>query len=136
MDKISIIRKIIRNIKSNPTFSTIFAMQELFNNIGLTVFETPKSRAIISKVKNGKPYLNEVVDDYIFLGKIDDEIIDKTIVPCIKEFVLAAAGDPIEPEQMKDWQKSQNGIYGRVISIIHEDINAITQDLNNTVIIG
>ncbi|MBD3408531.1 MAG: hypothetical protein GF411_20575 [Candidatus Lokiarchaeota archaeon] len=120
------LQELMYKIKNSVTCSCLFALENNFNKVGLTLQTTTKNRMILCKIKNSRPYCKEFMDDYIFVGSADeDRELSKRAVECIIEFVMNAASD--KPAKIKDEQRNwQDGIslYGKVI-LVNEDVEAV-----------
>lgn len=124
--------KLLFKIKNCPNFSTLYAMEDRFNEVGLTLQLTTKDRIVLCKIVNNKPCYNEPIEDYIFLGRISDkeqELSDR-MISCITNFVINAAGEPSEiVDEQRVWQDGVR-LYGQIL-VVNEDIKAIAQEVIN-----
>lgn len=120
------VNKLIARIRTCYNYSSLFAMEDGFNSVGLTVQTTPKNRVILCTIIDGIATANEVGTDYIFLGSIDQnseysERVEQKII----DFISNKAGPAAAiTNNAKVWR---NGVrmYESTIFVESEDINCI-----------
>jgi len=126
----SSLQELIYKVKNSVTCSCLYALEDNFNSVGLTLQTTTKNRMVLCKIKNNRPYCKEFMDDYIFIGTADeDKELSKRAIECVIEFIMNAASD--KPAKLKDKQRNwQDGIsmYGKII-VVNEDVEAVAGDL-------
>lgn len=124
------LQELIYKVKHSVTCSCLFALEDNFNTVGLTLQTTTKNRMILCKIKNNKPYCKKFMDDYVFIGVADeDKELSKRAIECVMEFVMNAASS--KPAKLKQEQRSwQDGInmYGKII-VANEDVEAVASSL-------
>lgn len=123
------LQELIYKIRHSVTCTCLYALEENFNKVGLTLQTTTKQRMVLCKIKNNKPFCKKIMDDYIFIGVADeDRELSSRAIDCIVEFVMNAAG---KPAKLKNKQRKwQDGIsmYGKII-VVNEDVDAVAHDL-------
>ena len=121
---------ILYKIKNCPTYSSLYDMEQEFNKIGLTIQITTNNRMVLCKIKNHKPYCQSIIDDYIFIGILNDkdiEISDK-MLQCMTNFIMNAASAPSKILNLpRKWQDGTR-LYGHV-TVVKEDINYVVQHI-------
>jgi hypothetical protein len=123
------LEELVYKLKNSVTCSCLYALEENFNRVGLTLQTTTKNRMVLCKIQNSKPYCKKFMDDYTFLGVAEeDKELSKRAIECIIEFVMGAASKPakLKKEQRK-WQDDIS-IYGKII-VVNEDIEAVANAL-------
>lgn len=125
----SSLQELIYKLKYSVTCSCLYALEENFNDIGLTLQTTTKNRMILCKIKDGKPYCKKFMDDYIFIGVAEeDKELSKRAIECVSEFVLNAASKPAKIKQeQRPWQDGIS-MYGKII-VVNEDVEAVANSL-------
>ena len=122
--------KLLSQINKCTDYQCIYALEESFNENGLTIQSTSKNRMVLCKLRNNKPVAENVVEDYIFIGGLDNpskELSDR-VVSKICEFVKANAGDPGKVKnEARPWR---NGLrMCNSIMIANEDVQEIAGDI-------
>lgn len=122
--------KLIKRIKSCYNYQSIYAMEDGFNSVGLTIQTTPKNRMILCKIVEGTASAKEVGSDYIFLGNLENitefnERAEQKII----DFVLNNASNAgTITNDAKVWR---NGVrmYESTVFVESEEINCIANVL-------
>jgi hypothetical protein len=118
--------KLISRIRTCFDYHSLYAMEDAFNLVGLTIQSTPKNKTILCKISNGKPLAKEVGVDYIFLGSLDsNEEYSERVEQKIIDFVLNNAS---KQGKVKDTARVwRNGlrVYEGTIALESEDIDYI-----------
>lgn len=124
------LQELLYKVKNSVTCSCLYALEDNFNKVSLTLQTTTKNRMVLCKIKNNKPYCKEFMDDYIFIGVAEeDRELSKRAIECISEFIMNAASE--KPAKIKKEQRKwQDGIsmYGKII-VVNEDVKSIAGDL-------
>lgn len=121
--------KVIYKIKNCTDYDSLYAMNKDMNSVGLAIVPTTKDKMILCKIVDGKPYAQNIVDDFIFIGCIsnkDEQLSDRTL-NIIIDFVSNNASGPAELiDAPRKWQ---NGVrtYGMAVPIYNEDIQYYSQ---------
>ena len=125
-----VLKELLRKVRACPSYSSLFDLQPLFNQNGLTLQVTTKNRMIMCKIMEGKPYCKNVIDDYMFIGSLKDsdhEVSDR-MRECVVDFILnSASGPAVITDGRRDWQ-DRTRLYGNKIGIVREEIQRIAQD--------
>jgi hypothetical protein len=113
-------------------FNTLLLLESDYNAIGLTLQISPHNRALLCKIVDNKPFVEEVLVDYIFVCPVKDKdnVISDNIKQHIIDFILNAAS---APSQVRDtprkWQEGTR-TYGNVV-LVNEDVNFISQSITD-----
>jgi len=120
-----ILEDVLRKINSSISCSCLYALEEDFNKVGLTLQTTSRNRTVLCKIKDGKPLCKNYPDDYIFIGYIDeDKELSRRVLDCIVEFVSNASSEPAKvKDEPRSWQNT-NCLYGKVV-LVNEDVNSV-----------
>lgn len=122
------IDRLINRIRACYDYQSLYAMEDGFNSIGLTIQTTSKNRIILCKIINSKPSAKEVGVDYIFIGSLDDlGEFSMRAENKIIDFVLNNAGDS---DEVKDTARVwRNGLrmYESAIVFESEEANFISE---------
>jgi len=117
-------KKLLYKISQCIDFQNLYALEEEFNKVGLTIQTTSKNRMILCKLRKGRPLAEKVVDDYIFIGTLDNptrEITEK-VAEKISDFVRNNQG---KSDKVKDLARVwRNGLK------MYEDIVVVNEDVN------
>lgn len=122
---------VITKIQAAIDYQTIYAMEDDFNEVGLTIQTTSNSRVILCKIKDGKPYTKEVVEDYIFVGSLDksDEELSDRAVSKICDFVQNTKGKKSKVENIARAWRNGLRMYEQNIAIMNEDVQQIAESV-------
>jgi hypothetical protein len=118
---------LIYKIEQSIDYQCLYALEEEFNKVGLTVQTTAKNRLILCKLREGRPLAESIVDDYIFIGSLDtmtNELSDRTTSK-ISDFVRTNAGNPGKVQNVARVWRNGLRMYEATISIVNEDVNEI-----------
>ena len=118
--------KLINRIRACFDYQSLYAMEDGFNSIGLTIQTTAKNRMILCRIVDNKAKASAVGEDYIFIGGLDNsqeytERAEQKIV----DFILNNAS---EKSEVKDTARVwRNGLrmYESTIVVESEDINCL-----------
>ena len=118
------LESLVNKIQSSTDYHCIYALEEEFNKCGLTIQPTSRNRMALCRMVDGRPISEKVVEDYIFIGSVDDLSKDLTdrIVDKVCQFVRTNAGAPGEIQNVaRQWR---NGIrmYEDTLMIANEDV--------------
>jgi hypothetical protein len=114
-------------------YQSLYALEEDFNRVGLTVQTTSRNRMILCKLVNGGPITEKVIDDYIYIGSLDDlsrELTDRSSEK-ICDFIRTNAGTPGKVENISRVWRNGLRMYQSAIAIANEDIDRISGELLN-----
>ena len=123
--------KLIYRIGQCTDYQCLWALEESFNKSGLTIQTTSRNRMILCKLVGGNPISENIIDDYIFVGSLDEmsrELTDRTVEK-ICDFVRTNAGKSDKVKNIgKVWR---NGLrmYESTIKIMNEDVEEIAGEL-------
>jgi len=127
------IDKVIYKIGQCIDYQSLYALEESFNKVGLTIQTTSNKRMILCKLREGRPVTEEVISDYIFIGSLNDpmkELSDRASEK-ICDFVRTNAGPAGKIEDIARVWRNGLRMYESTISIVNEDITKIAGELIN-----
>ena len=112
-------------------YQNLYALEESFNKVGLTVQTTSHNRMLLCKLVNGGPITENVVDDYIFIGSLDNvtKEITKEAAEKIMDFVRTNAGQAGKVENVARAWRNGLRMYPAIIPIANEEIQEIAGEL-------
>jgi len=118
---------IANKIRQCIDFQSIYALENEFNKVGLTVQTTNNSRVILCKIIEGKPYAKQVIDDYIFIGSLDNslaELTDRTASKIVDFINNNRGASTVIQDIPRTWR---NGLkmYEQNIAIMNESLDFI-----------
>jgi len=122
---------IFYKIRQCIDYQSLYALEDEFNKIGLTIQTTQKNRMILCKLVDGKPIANNVIEDFIFVGsyqQAETELSDRAIEKII-DFVGNNQGAPSKVENLARAWRNGLRMYGKTLFIANEDIEYITDNL-------
>lgn len=119
---------LLEKIDKCPNIGGLFALEKGFNRVGLTIQQSSSGRVVVCKIEDNKPKCDEVFEDYIFLGRYNDDVIlEGRILDCLVDFIKKAAGEPSEIKNVpRVWQDGVR-FYGEAIAVMNEDANVAAQ---------
>lgn len=123
--------KLVYKIGQCTDYQCLYALEEAFNSCGLTVQTTSNSRMILCKLRNGKPITEQVIDDYIFIGSLDErakELSDR-VSEKICDFVRTNAGKASKVENVARVWRNGLRLYESTLRIMNEDVNRVAGDM-------
>lgn len=126
-----VLSKVLYKVSQCIDYQNLYALEEDFNKIGMTVQTTSKQRMILCKLQGGRPISEHVIDDYIFIGSIDDSTkeLSENTTQKISDFIRNKAS---HPDTVKNYARVwRNGLrmYENNISIVNEDISKLADDI-------
>jgi hypothetical protein len=124
------LERLIYKIGQCIDYQSLYALEESFNRCGLTIQTTSRNRMILCKLRDGRPVSESVVDDYIFIGGIEDmsREISNRASEKISDFVRTNAGAAGKVQNMARVWRNGLRMYDSV-SIVNEDQQRIAGDL-------
>jgi hypothetical protein len=123
--------KLIYKIGQCIDYQSLYALEESFNKCGMTIQTTSRNRMILCKLRDGKPVTESIVDDYIFIGNLDDlshEISDRASIK-ISDFVRTNVGKSSKVENIARVWRNGLRMYESTIKIMNEDINRVAGEI-------
>ena len=114
---------ILARIDQCIDWQTLYALEDNFNEVGLTIQTTSNKRMVLCKLKNGKPVSNKVIDDYIFIGGLDVSMneISAAAIEKLKAFVQNASGKKDTVKNVARKWKDGLRMYEASIAIMRDD---------------
>lgn len=124
------VEKVVYKIGQCIDYQSIYALEESFNRIGLTIQMTSRNRMILCKLQEGKALTERVVDDYIFIGDTKDlsKEISERASEKICDFVRTNAGKSSKVENTSRAWRNGLRMYESVV-IVNEDQQKIAGDI-------
>jgi len=122
---------IFYKIRQCIDYQSLYALEDEFNKIGLTIQTTQKNRMILCKLVAGKPIANNVIEDFIFVGsyqQAETELSDRAVEKII-DFVGNNQGAPSKVENLARAWRNGLRMYGKTLFIANEDIEYVTDNL-------
>jgi hypothetical protein len=123
--------KLLYKIGQCVDYQCFYALEEDFNKIGLTIQTTSRNRMILCKLQDGSPVTEKIIDDYIFVGSLDEstkELTDRTVEK-ICDFVRTNVGTPGKVENIAKVWRNGLRMYQSAISIANEDIERVVGEM-------
>ena len=126
------LNRLIAKIQNCPNYRNLVALEEDFNNIGLSIQYTPKDWFVLCKIVDNRPVALNVFEDYIFLNTVDrlTEELTQRMSKCIIDFAQNKSSGPTKIlDTARQWR---NGVrtYGEAIIVFNEDIERVLQQQN------
>lgn len=122
---------LIERVKHCYDWKSLYAMHEEFKKIGLTLHDTSGGRKVLCKVEEGKPVINNIVDDYIFVGSNDvlDEEVSQRALDVILYFLETKAGQPQAVMDSRQSYSKNMALYGKPLMIHTEGAQVKNQEI-------
>lgn len=119
-------------------YRTLYALEDDFNRCGLTIQTTGSDRMVLCKLRDGKPITKDIIDDYIFIGDVDDANREPSerAISRILDFVKNNHGPAGTVDKAtRSWR---NGLkmYEASIPIMNEDIAYIAGEIDEDGLTG
>ena len=110
-------------------YHTLYALEKDFNAVGLTIQVTEQNWMALCKVVNGSIVAERVLEDFLFLGRIEDKHLEISprALDVLVDFVSNKASVPSIVQNCERVWRSGVCIYDKAISIMHEDVNRVAQ---------
>lgn len=122
---------LVSRVKHCYDWKSLHAMKEEFAKIGLTLHETSGGRKVLCRIEEGKPVINNIVDDYIFVGS--NELLDEEISPRALEvivyFLENRAGSPQAVMDSSQLYSKNMALYGKPLKIYGENSQVKNQEI-------
>lgn len=121
---------ITNKVRQCIDFQSIYALEEDFNKVGLTVQTTSSNRVVLCKIVEGKPSAKQVIDDYIFIGSLDNSLIelsDRTAGKIVDFINNNRSGPSKIADVPRTWR---NGLkmYEQSIAIVNEELEVAVEE--------
>lgn len=127
------LHRLIHKIGQCIDYQSLYALEESFNKCGMTVQTTSRNRMILCRLVSGRPISENIVDDYIFIGSLDElsrELTDRSSEK-ICDFVRTNAGPPSKVENIAKVWRNGLRMYESSVRIMNEDQQQIAGELLN-----
>jgi len=132
-----VLERLLYKIPQCIDYQNLYAMEDEFNKVGLSVHTTPKNRMILCRVVDGRIVADKVIDDYIFIGSIEDSMreLSERAIYKICNFVRSRADKASKPLNIaRPWR---NGLRMKdTIMVANEDVSQIADDLDSGLLLG
>lgn len=117
------VENLVRKIYQCMDYQNVYALENDFNKVGLSVQTTSNGRMVLCKLQEGKIVAENVVDDFIFIGSIEGATkeLSERAVNKIQEFVRASAGSPGKVMNMARVWRNGLHMYESTIPIMNEE---------------
>lgn len=122
---------IFYKIRQCIDYQSLYALEDEFNKIGLTIQTTQKNRMVLCKLINGKPTANNIIEDFIFVGsykQLDTELSERAVEKII-DFVSNNQGAPSKVENLARAWRNGLRMYGKSLFIANEDVEFVADNL-------
>lgn len=122
---------LLERVKHCYDWKSMYTLKDEFEKIGLTLHDTSGGRKVLCRVESGKPVVESIVDDYIFMGSgtnLDEEISNRALEVIIYFLENRAS----EPQTVLDSSQSYSKdmkFYGKPLQIYAEDVNFRSQEV-------
>jgi hypothetical protein len=119
--------RLLLKLRSVVYFDTLYAMEREFNSVGLSIQCTTCNRQVLCRVCRGKPIIGNMLDDYIFIGSLDNKNaeVPEKLLSVVTDFMMNNAGSPcVLMNAPRKWQRNTS-TYGQIL-IVHEDVQRIS----------
>lgn len=129
--KLPSVDNVVYKVEQCIDYQNLYALEEDFNAIGLTVQTTPNRRMILCKLVDSKPVANKIIEDFIFVGSLDtamNEISDRGALK-ICDFIRTNHGSPSKFENHARVWRNGLKMYESTITIMNEDVANIADDI-------
>lgn len=123
--------KLLYKIEQCVNHQSIFAMESDFNNCGLSIQTTANNRMILCRLQDGRPVIESVVDDYIFIGSLKEgstELTDRAVSK-ISDFVRTHSKGPDTVKNTARVWRNGVRMYESII-LVNEDVDRIADVIN------
>ncbi|MEM3097454.1 MAG: hypothetical protein QXU32_01875 [Nitrososphaerales archaeon] len=120
------IDRLVYKINRCIDYQSLYALEDDFNQVGLTIQSTPNNRMILCRIVDGKPYAQRAIDDYIFIGGLDSALNELTDRAAMKicDFVRTNASNADKIRNVARVWRNGLKMYESTISIVNEAIEA------------
>lgn len=117
------IERVTEQINQSADYQGVYVLESSLNKIGLTIQTTTNNRMILCKLRDNKPLVENVVDDYIFIGSLDTATkgLSECAVNKIVDFVRVSAGPAGSLKNVPRIWHNGLKIYGSTVPIMNED---------------
>lgn len=128
--KSSNLSKLLYKISQCIDYQNLYALEEDFNKAGLSVQTTSRNRMILCRLVEGKIITERVIDDYIFIGSLDESTkeLSESQIQKISDFVRNRSGDPSTVQNKARVWRNGLRMYDSVM-VVNEDVNNIADDM-------
>ena len=122
---------LLYKLRNCLNWDALFALEEDFNQIGLTLQPTTKERVVLCKIKDGQPSAERICEDYMFLANATERntTLSERHIEVISDFCINASSAPatLEGNPRRKWMHGVQ-TYGKII-VVNEDIQYIASTI-------
>ena len=68
----STVRDVLFKVDMCINYQSLYAMEDDFNQVGLTIQTTSDNKIILSRIENNTPVTQKIINDYIYIGSLED----------------------------------------------------------------
>lgn len=125
------LNRLLYKIEQCIDYQNLYCLEEDFNKVGLTIQTTDRRRMILCRLEKGKPITEQIVEDYIYIGSLDElskELSERTTNK-ICDFVKTNAGEPGKIQDIARVWRNGLRAYESTIAIKNEDIDHISGEV-------
>lgn len=122
---------IISKVHQCIDYQSLYALEEDFNKVGLTIQSTSNGRVILCRIEDNKPCATKIVEDYIFVGSLSEstkELSDRATNK-IADFINNNKSVQSEVKDIARVWRNGVRMYGDTIRIVNEDVEFIADNM-------
>ncbi len=116
------LEQLLGKINQCYDWKSFYELAEDFQQIGLAIQETQGGRLVLCKLSGGRPVIESIIDDYIFVGgksRLDEEISQRGL-EVILNFVQSNAGKPQRLIVASQDYTRDMSLYGKPLRLYNE----------------
>lgn len=126
------LERLLYKISQCIDYQNLYALEEEFNKVGLSIQTTSRNRMILCRLVEGSIIAERLIDDYIFVGSLADSTkeLSENVTQKISDFVRNSAGESSKVENLARVWRNGLRMYDNII-VVNEDIDKIADDLDD-----
>lgn len=131
------LKRVLYKVSQCIDYQNLYALEEEMNKVGLSVQTTSNNRMILCRLLEGKVVTEKVIDDYIFIGSLNDATreLSESQIQKISDFIRNRSGPSGKVENLARVWRNGVRMYDSIM-VVNEDINKVADDMDHGLIIG
>lgn len=131
------LKRVLYKVSQCIDYQNLYALEEEMNKVGLSVQTTSNNRMILCRLFEGKVVTEKVIDDYIFIGSLNDATkeLSESQIQKISDFIRNRSGPSGKVENLARVWRNGVRMYDSIM-VVNEDVSKVADDMDHGLIIG
>lgn len=131
------LKRVLYKVSQCIDYQNLYALEEEMNKVGLSVQTTSNNRMILCRLQEGKVVTEKVIDDYIFIGSLNDATreLSESQIQKISDFIRNRSGPSGKVENLARVWRNGVRMYDSIM-VVNEDVSKVADEMDHGLIIG